>query len=98
MEDRCLDEVLGLSRSCPQEEIRSAYKRLALQLHPDKIPVSQKRWRLLAFRSSAMPNKSCQAPNNNRVTTFITSPSQPSSLLQTLTLTLLRKQSTSSKP
>ncbi|KAF3783785.1 DNAJ JJJ1-like protein [Nymphaea thermarum] len=34
---RCLYEVLGLPRTCNQEEIRAAYKRLALQLHPDKL-------------------------------------------------------------
>ncbi|XP_022738642.1 DNAJ protein JJJ1 homolog [Durio zibethinus] len=36
-EKRCLYEVLGLSRDCSQEEIRSAYKKLALQRHPDKL-------------------------------------------------------------
>ncbi|KZV34689.1 dnaJsubfamily C member 21-like [Dorcoceras hygrometricum] len=34
---RCLYEVLGLSRECTADEIRSAYKRLALQRHPDKL-------------------------------------------------------------
>ncbi|XP_075505062.1 DNAJ protein JJJ1 homolog [Primulina tabacum] len=36
-EKRCLYEVLGLSRDCTADEIRSAYKRLALQRHPDKL-------------------------------------------------------------
>ncbi|OMP08002.1 hypothetical protein COLO4_06863 [Corchorus olitorius] len=36
-EKRCLYEVLGLSRDCTQDEIRSAYKKLALQRHPDKL-------------------------------------------------------------
>ncbi|KAH1074619.1 hypothetical protein J1N35_026947 [Gossypium stocksii] len=36
-EKRCLYEVLGLSRDCSQDEIRSAYKKLALQRHPDKL-------------------------------------------------------------
>ena len=34
---RCLYEVLGLSRACSVDEIRSAYKKLALQRHPDKL-------------------------------------------------------------
>ncbi|XP_068655679.1 DNAJ protein JJJ1 homolog [Aristolochia californica] len=34
---RCLYEVLGLNRDCSPEEIRSAYKKLALQHHPDKL-------------------------------------------------------------
>ncbi|XP_051116902.1 DNAJ protein JJJ1 homolog [Andrographis paniculata] len=36
-EKRCYYEVLGLSRDCTADEIRSAYKRLALQRHPDKL-------------------------------------------------------------
>ncbi|KAL2321516.1 hypothetical protein Fmac_025895 [Flemingia macrophylla] len=34
---RCHYEVLGLSRDCGGDEIRSAYRRLALQRHPDKL-------------------------------------------------------------
>ncbi|KAL9255724.1 DNAJ protein JJJ1-like protein [Drosera capensis] len=34
---RCHYEVLGLPQSCTADEIRSAYKRLALQRHPDKL-------------------------------------------------------------
>ncbi|KAL5987825.1 hypothetical protein ACLOJK_035580 [Asimina triloba] len=37
---RCYYEILGLPRDCTPEEIRSAYKRLALQLHPDKVVAS----------------------------------------------------------
>ncbi|CAH9143821.1 unnamed protein product [Cuscuta epithymum] len=36
-EKRCLYEVLGVSQSCSTDEIRSAYKKLALQRHPDKL-------------------------------------------------------------
>ncbi|GKE89778.1 DnaJ protein JJJ1, partial [Tanacetum coccineum] len=34
---RCLYEVLNLSRDCTADEIRSAYRKLALQRHPDKL-------------------------------------------------------------
>ncbi|KAI4343956.1 hypothetical protein L6164_011242 [Bauhinia variegata] len=34
---RCHYEVLGLQLECTADEIRSAYKRLALQRHPDKL-------------------------------------------------------------
>ncbi|XP_059645637.1 DNAJ protein JJJ1 homolog [Cornus florida] len=34
---RCLYEVLGLGRDCTADEIRSAYRKLALQRHPDKL-------------------------------------------------------------
>uniref|UniRef100_A0A2N9FLW0 J domain-containing protein n=1 Tax=Fagus sylvatica TaxID=28930 RepID=A0A2N9FLW0_FAGSY len=34
---RCHYEVLGLSRNCSADEIRSAYKKMALQRHPDKL-------------------------------------------------------------
>ncbi|XP_074317072.1 DNAJ protein JJJ1 homolog isoform X1 [Silene latifolia] len=36
-EKRCYYEVLGLPQSCTPDEIRSSYKKLALQRHPDKL-------------------------------------------------------------
>ncbi|KAF5758411.1 putative transcription factor C2H2 family [Helianthus annuus] len=36
-EKRCLYEVLNLPRDCTADEIRSAYRKLALQRHPDKL-------------------------------------------------------------
>ncbi|KAK2991576.1 hypothetical protein RJ640_013836, partial [Escallonia rubra] len=37
---RCHYEVLGLGLDCTADEIRSAYRRLALQRHPDKLAQS----------------------------------------------------------
>uniref|UniRef100_A0A803P4Y8 J domain-containing protein n=1 Tax=Cannabis sativa TaxID=3483 RepID=A0A803P4Y8_CANSA len=34
---RCHYEVLGLQQECTPDEIRSAYRKMALQLHPDKL-------------------------------------------------------------
>ncbi|KAM1295784.1 hypothetical protein ACFX2H_015531 [Malus domestica] len=36
-ERRCHYEVLGLARDCSADEIRSAYRKLALRRHPDKL-------------------------------------------------------------
>lgn len=36
-EKRCLYEVLGISKESSSDEIRSSYRRLALQRHPDKL-------------------------------------------------------------
>ncbi|KAL1810743.1 hypothetical protein ACET3Z_020808 [Daucus carota] len=36
-EKRCLYEILGVNLDCSPDEIRSAYKKLALQRHPDKL-------------------------------------------------------------
>ncbi|CAN8239764.1 unnamed protein product [Cochlearia groenlandica] len=36
-EKRCLYEVLGINKQSSPEEIRTSYRRLALQRHPDKL-------------------------------------------------------------
>ncbi len=38
MAKRCFYEVLGISRSCQEVEIKAAYRKAAMQYHPDRNP------------------------------------------------------------
>lgn len=35
---KCLYEILGVDRFCQEKDIKKAYKKQALQFHPDKAP------------------------------------------------------------
>ncbi|KAK3041229.1 hypothetical protein RJ639_028489 [Escallonia herrerae] len=51
---KCQYKVLGLGGDCTADEIRSAYHRLALQRHPDKLAqfgISPATYRWLAFQA-----------------------------------------------
>mmetsp|Transcript_49203 Transcript_49203/g.86602 ORF Transcript_49203/g.86602 Transcript_49203/m.86602 type:complete len:273 (+) Transcript_49203:54-872(+) len=43
-------EVLGLSRDAPQQDVRKAYKRLALRFHPDKAQAHEQKRAEIIFR------------------------------------------------
>ncbi|KAK2987464.1 hypothetical protein RJ640_012123, partial [Escallonia rubra] len=57
----CQYKVLGLGGDCTANEIRSAYRRLALQHHPDKLaqfgisPTAYRRLALQAYQTSPFP-------------------------------------------
>src|SRR5579883_960519 len=38
MAKRCFYEVLGVSRGCPDNEIKAAFRKAAMQYHPDRNP------------------------------------------------------------
>ncbi|KAK3015715.1 hypothetical protein RJ639_005663 [Escallonia herrerae] len=58
---RCQYKVLGLGGDCTADEIHSAYRRLALQRHPDKLaqfgisPAAYRRLALQAYQTSPFP-------------------------------------------
>ncbi|KAI8635583.1 hypothetical protein F5Y19DRAFT_461180 [Xylariaceae sp. FL1651] len=47
-------EVLGLERTAPAEQVKSAYRKLALKNHPDKVPEDQKQKAHDIFQSIAL--------------------------------------------
>ncbi|KAK2986117.1 hypothetical protein RJ640_024616 [Escallonia rubra] len=58
---QCQYKVLGLGGDCTAGEIRSAYRRLVLQRHPDKLaqfgisPAAYRRLSLQAYQTSPFP-------------------------------------------
>ncbi|KAK3036844.1 hypothetical protein RJ639_031322 [Escallonia herrerae] len=58
---QCQYKVLGLGGDCTADDIRSAYRRLALQRHPDKLaqfgisPTACRRLALQAYQTSPFP-------------------------------------------
>ncbi|KAK3008275.1 hypothetical protein RJ639_014961 [Escallonia herrerae] len=58
---QCQYKVLGLGGDCTADDIRSAYHRLTLQRHPDKLaqfgisPAAYRRLALQAYQTSPFP-------------------------------------------
>ncbi|KAK2995945.1 hypothetical protein RJ640_003737 [Escallonia rubra] len=58
---QCQYKVLGLGGDCTADEIRSAYRRLALEHHRDKLaqfgisPVAYRQLALQAYQTSPFP-------------------------------------------
>jgi curved DNA-binding protein CbpA len=43
-------EILELPKTCNAEELKKAYRKKAVQFHPDKIPVAHTAWLLHTLR------------------------------------------------
>jgi DnaJ family protein B protein 12 len=51
-------EILGVSKSATEEDLKKSYKKLALKLHPDKnkAPKSEEAFKILARAYTCLTN------------------------------------------
>lgn len=48
--------TLGVDKTANEQEIKRAYRKLAIQYHPDKVNLDyQKNWSVLQYRSKYLP-------------------------------------------
>ncbi|XP_003744184.1 diphthamide biosynthesis protein 4 [Galendromus occidentalis] len=59
--------LLGLSRDCTEEEIRNAYKRLALKCHPDKPTGDRETFSSLEQAYKTLSEPSARASYDNEL-------------------------------
>lgn len=60
-------EILGLSRDASPEEIKKAYRRLALQYHPDKHPPEKRKWAEEKFKEISEAYEVLMDPKKRRL-------------------------------
>ncbi len=60
-------EILGVSRNATPEEIKKAYRKLALQYHPDRHPPEKKKWAEEKFKEISEAYEVLMDPEKRRL-------------------------------
>jgi len=60
-------EILGVSRDASPEEIKKAYRKLALQYHPDKHPPEKRKWAEEKFKEISEAYEVLMDPEKRRL-------------------------------
>lgn len=66
-EKRDYYEILGVSRNATPEEIKKAYRKLALQYHPDKHPPEKRKWAEEKFKEISEAYEVLMDPEKRRL-------------------------------
>lgn len=60
-------EILGVSKDATQEDIKKAYRKLAIQYHPDKNPDGGERFKEISVAYETIGDESKRREYNNRI-------------------------------